>query len=389
VAYGWRGWPRIEQSAEEREKLKSLLEGLLARVRSTKSEKAEEEEGETPVRRGIFETLVGRGLVPPEGVVPKDIEFRHIAIFGKPGSGKTSLALTLAAYVEAFLRKRKTPLHFYCIRAMHIETALNVLAERGGLPEEAYVFLFIDDAERFAFVKLTGETIMAIVAHDLIRHRLRELGMRRGVVTIVYATQTMRYLAVALRNADIIFFRPVSIMDEPQRKFLEKVLGKRGVRILLTMNRLSLMDWEGEIKACALVKTCDNPGLLLLTGIPLAKPSNLIDAWEQDLIPLRKEEEERRKATKIIVDDPEVAVQRILMAVKEGSLPVYEGRKGRFYYLTVPMASKMHLPSLSWLARTLTSRGIPCKVTAIRPEGVESDVRALVIPVEYFKEDSG
>ena len=139
-------------------------------------------------------------LIPPEKFwKKKTIEFRHISLFGMPGSGKTTTVLTLANKIKKAFEKYMPTVNFYFMRGLSLEVMLS------GIPKNfnGYMLMFIDDAEVGAPSRNTIRAIREMQNHDMVRHSLEKKGMKRGVVALIYATQRFRNLAPLLRNAPI------------------------------------------------------------------------------------------------------------------------------------------------------------------------------------------
>ena len=223
-------------------------------------------------------------IIPPHEL--PSIEFRHISLFGKPASGKTTTALSLGTYIESILLNYR--IHFVCCHGHALSTIMNSLPT---LPDTTYLYIIIDDAEIHAPSRITRETLTQMFNHDYIRHILEEKGMKKGVVLLLYSTQRPQNLATQLRNADIIMFKAYTTTEPSEERLIVHYIGERGMWILKQLNKELLRTWRQELKGITLVAYEDKTELFYF---PVQKPFNYF------YIPFKmpKKADERRKLEK-------------------------------------------------------------------------------------------
>jgi len=197
-------------------------------------------------------------LVPPPDKRLTDIAFRHMAIFGKPGSGKTSTGLALAYIAHHLMAERQPTLRNYIIRSYRLSDALRIVKKLKP-PKASSFFIIIDDAERYALSYSTRSKAVSelILAHDLVRHLLRSCGVEVGVVQLLYLTQRFKNLLILCRNADIIGFKATTITDLTERDLMYKILGKTYTHQLLKLNYYLDTSWHEDFKGLTLFKLQD------------------------------------------------------------------------------------------------------------------------------------
>jgi len=201
--------------------------------------------------------MVMNYLVPPPNKKLTDIAFRHLAIFGKPGSGKTSTGLALAYITHNLMAERQPTLRNYIIRSYRLSDALRRVKKLKP-PKASSFFIIIDDAERYALSYGRGKAITdLILAHDLIRHLLKSCGVEVGIVQLLYLTQRFKNLLILCRNADIIGFKATTVTDLTERDLMYKILGKTYTHQLLKLNYYLDTSWHEDFKGLTLFKLQD------------------------------------------------------------------------------------------------------------------------------------
>ena len=196
-------------------------------------------------------------LVPPPDKRLTDIAFRHLAIFGKPESGKTSTGIALAYITHHLMAERQPTLRNYIIRSYRLSDALRRI-KRLKPPKASSFFIIIDDAERYALSYARGKAVSdLILAHDLVRHLLKSCGVRVGIVQLLYLTQRFKNLLILCRNADILGFKATTITDLSERDLMYKILGKTYTHQLLKLNYYLYTSWHEEFKGLTLFKLPD------------------------------------------------------------------------------------------------------------------------------------
>ena len=182
-----------------------------------------------------------------------------MAIFGKPGSGKTSTGLALAYIAHHLIADRHPTLRNYIIRAYKLSDAVRVVKKLKP-PKYSSFFIIIDDAERYALSYYTRSRASAelILAHDMIRHLLRSCGVQAGVVQLLYLTQRFKNLLILCRNADILGFKATTISDLGEQQLMFKILGKVYTLQLLKLNYYLDTSWEESFKGMTLFRLPDN-----------------------------------------------------------------------------------------------------------------------------------
>ena len=229
-----------------------------------------------------------RHLFPPLkfwNAKEQSIEFRHMALFGMPGSGKTTTILSLANKVKKAFEKSIPTINFFFIRGM----SLDVMLSRFPKNFNGYAMLFIDDAEVGAPSRLTLRTIREMRNHDLIRHKLEHKGMRHGIVTLVYATQRFYNLAPLLRNAPVIGTKALPLTDEREKDLIINIFGYRGYRFIKEIT-WKVLNWNLDAKKYTLLKVGTTVFGLVIKPNPI---DDYIDLVEEQINLESKEEIEK------------------------------------------------------------------------------------------------
>jgi len=247
-------------------------------------------------------------LVPPAGKKLTDIAFRHMAIFGKPGSGKTSTGLALAYIAHHLMAERQPTLRNYIIRSYKLSDALRTVKKLKP-PKYSSFFIIIDDAERYALSYSTRSKAVSelILAHDLIRHLLRTCGVEVGVVQLLYLTQRFKNLLILCRNADIIGFKATTITDLTERDLMYKIIGKTYTHQLLKLNYYLDTSWNEAFKGLTLFKLPQNRIRWgLVPYIPQERLFEEFDGIYKDNIIEFQEKKKREVEERVLERDREV-----------------------------------------------------------------------------------
>ena len=285
-------------------------------------------------------------LVPPPDKKLRDIAFRHMAIFGKPGSGKTSTGLALAYIAHHLMAERQPTLRNYIIRSYRLSDALRRI-KRLKPPKASSFFIIIDDAERYALSYGRGKAIAdLILAHDLIRHLLKSCGVEVGIVQLLYLTQRFKNLLILCRNADIIGFKATTITDLTERDLMYKILGKTYTHQLLKLNYYLDTSWHEDFKGLTLFKLQD--GRIRWGLVPYVPYGVFIEEFDGTFVDviIQVQERERKRAEEEMLEEkdgrldnifrerlyciPEVAKRlnvsyiTIYRAIKRGELKAYQ-----------------------------------------------------------------
>jgi len=204
------------------------------------------------------------------------ISFRHILVIGPPDCGKTTFCLTLAARLEKIVTEFGYP--FRCYRALDLNTILNYIAGKQDLLPESYLFFLVDDAEIESPSLRTKTSLQNVFAHDAIRHRLNDLGMKRGYIVLTYSTQRIKNLSVTLRNSDIILVKGASFIDKNEIEIIESIVGRQALWYLRRWMYLMRFKGIDQYKGYAVCKTIHGARFIVKLA-KTAKPKNLVDLW--------------------------------------------------------------------------------------------------------------
>lgn len=295
----------------------------------------------------VFEKFI-RIFVHPPGYVFDDIEFLHVAIFGHPHSGKTVTAESLGYYIEREWEQLHPDIPFIAVRALRLRDVFNYF-DMEPPPKVCYLYIIIDDAERFAFSRINKENLGSIFDHDMIRHELRFRGMRRGQVTIVYCTQRYKNLNAVARNAHILMFKSINMNDPYEYETMYNIVGGFGLQILRDIVRQAIVEKNRAILGYSVVKYTWQKRIEVQYFFP-AKPRNYIDLWS--LATVAKAVTKEGKTAKKLE-----ALEKLYFALKDDRIPVKETRKGDVYYVTSEVKKKLGIEyDLAKIARALNVR---------------------------------
>jgi len=282
--------------------------------------------------------MVMNYLVPPARKKLTDIAFRHMAIFGKPGSGKTSTGLALAYFAHNLMTERQPTLRNYIIRAYRLSDALRRIKKLKP-PKASSFFIIVDDAERYALSYARGKVVSELIlAHDLVRHLLKSCGVEVGVVQLLYLTQRFKNLLILCRNADIIGFKAVTIMDLSELDLMRKIFGKKFTQCLLNLNNYIYTSWNEKYKSVTLFKFMD--GRIRLGIVPYISQKELLEEFDGTYIDVvmekqRKEEEilENEKINEEIERDFQILTREKLYSITEVAKMLHIGRVTVWRYI--------------------------------------------------------
>jgi len=246
-------------------------------------------------------------LVPPPGKRLRDIAFRHMAIFGKPGSGKTSTGLALAYIAHHLMAERQPTLTNYIIRAYRLSDAVRMVRKLNP-PRYSSFFIIVDDAERYALSYYTRSraTTELILAHDMIRHLLRSCGVNAGVVQLLYLTQRFKNLIILCRNADILGFKATTVSDLSEQHLMFKILGRTYTMQLLKLNYYLDSSWHETFKGMTLFRLPDNRIRWgMVPYIPQRVLFDELDGVYVDLVELAQRRARKKLEEEVFEEDEE------------------------------------------------------------------------------------
>ena len=153
-----------------------------------------------------------------------DIELNHIelatiSIIGSMGSGKTTLAKTLAAYIE----ESRNTLTLY---GHELVAALDFLDDNLDLLKGVErTFIILDDVSATASWQAVLSKMDNVHQYLKIRHEMRQRGFEHGVVDVLYLIQYVKLLAPVFRsNSGVIIFKTGAFRDRTEKKMLREML---------------------------------------------------------------------------------------------------------------------------------------------------------------------
>lgn len=153
-----------------------------------------------------------------------DIELNHIelatiSIIGSMGSGKTTLAKTLAAYIE----ESRNTLTLY---GHELVAALDFLDDNLDLLKGVErTFIILDDVSATASWQAVLSKMDNVHQYLKIRHEMRKRGFKHGVVDVLYLIQYVKLLAPVFRsNSGVIIFKTGAFRDRTEKKMLREML---------------------------------------------------------------------------------------------------------------------------------------------------------------------
>ena len=208
----------------------------------------------------ILERVVPDPLPTPRGSHDNAIHHVNIALFGKPNTGKTSLAESI---VEWAITKYGAS-NVWAIRSTRDLPALFQSLDKMGHPQ--CVVLFADDMTK-ALDKLSGtiaiEGSMVVAGQRMnrksywmdkwydIRGELAKRGMRSGLVLMVGAVHRFYGMPIDMRaDVDVLLCRSTATKGTFDARTVEKMLGTETYNALRHHESLALRDrvelgWTG------------------------------------------------------------------------------------------------------------------------------------------------
>ena len=196
------------------------------------------------------------------------IKFRGWTIVGYMESGKTTLALTVAALLE---EKRSGDI--LVLKARKFGDVLNYVRENRDEPRGySYAYIMIDDAVRYAHSRSRKEQDQDIADYYEIRHFFENV-WKKGVATTVYITQRWRSLDIVFRNAYAVTFKTIVSHDSQELKILAKTLRDYYQYLLELTDRIYVYN-DDDAKKYSVLRWGN--GFLQELEMPIiAKPSNI------------------------------------------------------------------------------------------------------------------
>lgn len=266
----------------------------------------------------------------------KDIDFEHTAMFGIPYSGKTTTALNIGYWIEKFLDEIGYP--FLCIHAMNLEDVFEYFMKNRIL-RDLYIYIVIDDAEVFMPSSRTKETLRLMGMHNTIRHRFRELGLKRGMIHILYSTQRYKNLSILGRNAKDILFKRINFNDRDETEYVADMIGWEGINLLKKFSKnidYHVVTEQYHPLGFTLIKyqLADRPYWIWFDD---NTPSQVVDLWS---IAMQKE----LKKLNISTANLQSVKSFIEELIAKKALPIYRTRNGvEYYYITKTWLQKHQL----------------------------------------------
>jgi len=153
---------------------------------------------------------------------PRSIVYKPIAIFGRQGCGKTTLAKHIAWRVERELHDNA-----------NIILSNNVIAALSAMDSRKYQYIIIDDAARHQ------DPFKRNYLPDIeeIRHIAASKGMKRGVIIVVFTTQRFYRLNPSLRDTPLQIFKTLVGSTRSEKRELLFRVGGDGFRLLRNIER--------------------------------------------------------------------------------------------------------------------------------------------------------
>lgn len=177
-----------------------------------------------------------------------DIELNHvelatISMIGSMGSGKTTLAKTLASYIE----ERRNTLTLY---GHELVAALDFLDDNPDLLKEVErVFIILDDVSATASWQAVLSKMDNVHQYLKIRHEMRKRGFKRGVVDVLYLIQYVKLLAPVFRsNSGVILFKTGAFRDRSEQRMMREMLRSEYYRFLKEITARVMLLHQDEYK---------------------------------------------------------------------------------------------------------------------------------------------
>ena len=208
-----------------------------------------------------------------------DVDYSLFIQVGRPKSGKTTAALTIAALVEEFYDGFK-------VSTVLSNTLPNTISL---IPNDVDIaVLIVDDApvKHPAYGGRRLSDAVNVATYFMMRHLVREKSPNIKYVIIIFNTQRYWSLDVAFREAsDVDIFK--SIVKEPREKrFLKKHIGKKLFRFLQILHKQVFKYRLTEpLNYFVYYTTWSEKGIGVFEGGP-KKPKNLIvdEETKKDII---------------------------------------------------------------------------------------------------------
>lgn len=259
----------------------------------------------------LFDILLNK-IVAESKRSHDDVEILFMSMWGPPGSGKTTTGFTIAALLSHILEKDITVYH-----TMLLQDVFNYIRSRGP-PTTRAMLIFVDDAEYYRYSRLPSKNIKEVQNHDMIRHKLRDAGWKRGFIFLLYATQWIMNLASVFRIAYAVASKPTPLIDERETKVFADIFGWAAVYKMRELwRRYFWRNADSKWKSITLLKLAGFPAAPVIIP-PLPRP-HYVDLWTP-----------RIQNTSTESNLPEV-VNLILELLEKNKLPLWRTRNNRYY----------------------------------------------------------
>lgn len=222
--------------------------------------------------------------IPPKSPDKFDSNrLRVISIIGFMESGKTTLANWLMAQNERSVKYRYD-VGILNISGKTIVDIFGFLQDNHDLVNDVhYVQLFVDDVffQGLAY-EYTEPARRAIKFYANIRHEFESLGMRNGVIVLMFAGQRYRLIPPFFRNTPFLIFKSIVTQDEREKRMVLDALSRYNkdseafeyYQFLLELSDKALTKWQDHLKSYSVVKHFRRGCFILKSGID--RPRNLI-----------------------------------------------------------------------------------------------------------------
>lgn len=137
-----------------------------------------------------------------------DIEFRLAGILGMQGTGKTTLAMTLANDLS-----RKYGDEFITLKGFWLHKLLPAAAEAGVLEGKKYALIILEDATAVLHTSQSAALLSRDMAYFWrLRHILRDAGLKEYTAKIALIINMHSYMTINkyLRNAHVLIIKSLS-----------------------------------------------------------------------------------------------------------------------------------------------------------------------------------